>query len=91
MKGQRYSLDLKEKALKEYMETKNLSDVSKINKIPVTTLRGWVLKSANPKKYSKSASKKEILDLQKQLEKKNIEIDILKELLKKTNQAWLKD
>lgn len=84
-----YNREFKEKLVKEYEETSNLTEVSKRHSIPITTLRSWVLKK--DKKKAPKSDKHEVEKLQKELAKKSIEIEILKELLKKTNQAWLKD
>jgi transposase-like protein len=84
-----YSQDFKEKVIKEYQETGSLSEVARANALPVTTLRQWVINKG--KKKAPKTDKRQLIKLQKELDKKNIEIEILKELLKKTNQAWLKD
>jgi transposase-like protein len=85
-----YDKDFKEKVIKEFQETGNLSEVARNNSIPVTTLRQWVI-NKNPQKKTPKVDKRELEKLQKELSQKNIEIEMLKELLKKTNRAWLKD
>lgn len=84
-----YDQDFKDKCVGEYNDTGSLSEVARKNAVPVTTLRQWVTKKL-PKKANK-VDKAEFEKLQKEVAKKNIEIEILKELLKKTNRAWLKD
>ena len=80
-RSQTYSQDFKEKLIKEYQETGSLSVVAKNHSVPVTTLRQWVVNKA-PKKTPKS-DKRQLDKLQKELNKKTIENEILKELLKK--------
>jgi hypothetical protein len=93
MKEQAYSPELRDKCLKEYEETRKLTAVARANNIPITTLRGWAIKKVKKVERAEKnrSSKKEMDHLNKELQKKDVEIAILKELLKKTNQAWLKD
>jgi transposase-like protein len=88
-KSRTYSHELKVRALKEYDETSSFAEVAKRNNIPVTTLRSWILKRSGKK--TSHEQKRHVERLEKELAYKDIEIQILKDLLKKTNQAWLKD
>ncbi len=84
-----YSQEFKDKLVQEYKDTGSLSEVARKNSVPVTTLRQWVI-NKSPKRAPK-IDKRQLESLQKELDKKTIEVEILKELLKKTNQAWLND
>lgn len=89
-KTKTYSQDFKDKLVKEYLEVGSLTEVSARHGLAVNTLRSWVLKQ-DQNFINKQKEKKSLRDMEKELEKKDIEIRILKELLKKTNQVWLKD
>lgn len=92
MSKQVYSPEFKEKCIKEYLEVGNMTSVCKANNIPLSTFNTW-LQSSDHKKQKRSSQsiKREHDKLNKLLQEKDLEIQILKELLKKTNQAWLKD
>jgi transposase-like protein len=78
----------KEQLLKEVKQTGNLSLVGKKHNVPVSTLHSWLGKA----KHVPSEKKSPILRrLKKELADKELEIQVLKELLKKTNQVWLGD
>jgi len=83
-----YNLTEKEQIIKEVKETGNITIVAKKHKIPVTTIHGWLKKE---KKIETKECSKSVKSREKQLANKDLEIKILKDLLKKTNQAWLKD
>lgn len=83
-----YSQDFKDKVVKEFEETKNLSVVARTNSVPINTLRQWVLKKY-PQRDSR-IPKRQTAKLEKEIQALKYEIELLKELLKKTNQAWLK-
>lgn len=83
-----YSLEQKEQILKEVADTGNAALVAKKHGVPDSTVYTWQHKA---QKKASSHSQKSIKQLKKQLEDKELENSILKELLKKTNQAWLKD
>lgn len=98
MKGIAYSKELKEQLLREVDETGDMTLVARNHNIPVTTISTWVRKgkqsggtSRGPKSEnfnSVKASKeveKENETLKKLLGEKDLEIAILKDLLKKTN------
>jgi transposase-like protein len=100
MKGKAYSDEFKEQVLKEVEETGNVALVARNYSIPSTTINTWMKKIKNNIKSSSSrgpksrnfnsvnASKeleKENDTLKKLLGEKDLEIAILKDLLKKTN------
>ncbi|KPU42970.1 transposase [Oxobacter pfennigii] len=100
MKGNAYSHEFKEQILKEVEETGNVTLVARNHGIPSTTIYTWVksrkkpsdgIPSRGPKSsnfnsnnYSKEIEK-ENDQLKKLLGEKDLEIAILKDLLKKTN------
>ncbi len=75
-----YSIDEKEQVLKEVKETGNVAIVAKKHKMPVTTIHSWLKKEQ--KKETKATSKS-VKNLEKQLADRELEIKILKDLLKK--------
>lgn len=85
-----YSPELKEKVIKEFQDTRQLTEVCRANSVPVTTARVWILK-AEGKEVKGTNAKRNYERLEKMVREKDLEISFLKELLKKTNQAWLKD
>jgi transposase-like protein len=86
MKNKRYSAEFKQKMLKEVSETKNVALVAQNNDVSYPTLSSWIRSKRN---FATNNSKREEASLLKRLEKVELENRILKELLKKTNQAWL--
>lgn len=100
MKGKAYSDEFKEQVLKEVEETGNVTLVARNHGIPSTTINTWIKKKKNsnnaissrgPKSsnfnsnnYNKEIEK-ENDQLKKLLGEKDLEIAILKDLLKKTN------
>lgn len=101
MKGKAYSDELKEQILKEVDDTGNIALVARNHNIPTTTINTWLKKrnkvgkvcatrgpksnNFNSNNYSKEIEK-ENDQLKKLLGEKDLEIAILKDLLKKTNQ-----
>ena len=83
-----YSTEEKDQILKEVKETGNVAVVAKKHGIATSTIHTWLNRLKNKDVIS---SKKTIRQLEKQLADKELENRVLKELLKKTNQAWLKD
>jgi transposase-like protein len=83
-----YSLEEKNQIIKEVKETGNISLVAQKHKVPSSTVHSW-LKSLENKEIN--LSKKTLKNLEKQLADKDLEIRILRDLLKKTSQAWLRD
>ena len=82
-----YSQEFKNQLVKEVQDTGSLSAVSKAHGVPVQTLHGWVGKG---KRHNHSDDRQTVNGLRKKLANAELEILVLKELLKKTNQAWLK-
>ncbi len=74
--------------MQEVTEVGSILTVSKKHKIPSSTVHGWFKRQENREVIETKSSVKK---LQKQLADKDLEISILKDLLKKTNQAWLKE
>jgi transposase-like protein len=101
MKGKAYTDEFKEQVLREVDETGNMTLVARNNNVPSTTVYTWIKKrkiigkissSRGPKSnnfnsnnYNKEIGK-ENDTLKKLLGEKDLEIAILKDLLKKTNQ-----
>jgi len=100
MKGKAYSDEFKEQLLREVDETGNMTLVARNHNIPSTTINSWIKRRKNTSNSSssrgpKSSSfnsnnfnkqvEKENDTLKKLLGEKDLEIAILKDLLKKTN------
>ncbi len=83
-----YSEELKEQVVKECIETNNYAAVSSKHDIPVTTIYGWI---RGHKNKQKKESRRNVKELETELKDVKLENDILKELLKKSHQLWLKD
>lgn len=83
-----YSEDLKEQVVKECIETNNYAAVSSKHDIPVTTIYGWIRRHKNKQKKE---SRRNVKELEAELKDVKLENEILKELLKKSHQLWLKD
>jgi transposase-like protein len=85
---QTYEQEFKEQILQECIETNNYNAVARKHDVPASTVYTWLrkFKSKDTIKADKShkAMKKELADVK-------LENEILKELLKKTHQLWLKD
>ena len=86
--GKSYSREFKTQILKECMETNQYNVVAKKHNVPVTTVYTWIKRD---KTISKTQTAKGRKALEKELADARLEIKILKELLKKTHQLWLKD
>ena len=101
MKGKAYTDEFKEQVLREVDETGNMTLVARNNNVPSTTVYTWIKKrkiigkissSRGPKSnnFNSNNYNKEIGrendTLKKLLGEKDLEIAILKDLLKKTNQ-----
>ena len=83
-----YSDELKEQVVKECIETNNYGAVSSKHEIPITTIYGWIKRHKNKKKKENS---KGVKKAENELKDLRLENEILKELLKKSHQLWLKD
>lgn len=83
-----YSEELKEQVAKECIETNNYAAVSSKHDIAVTTIYGWIRRHKSKKKKE---SRKNVKELENELKDVKLENEILKDLLKKSHQLWLKD
>ena len=83
-----YSEELKGQVVKECTETNNYAAVSSKHDIPVTTIYGWIRRHKNKQKKE---SRRNVKELESELKDVKLENEILKELLKKSHQLWLKD
>ena len=83
-----YSEELKEQVVKECIETNNYAAVSSKHDVPVTTIYGWIRRYKNKQKKE---SRRNVKELEAELKDVKLENTILKELLKKSHQLWLKD
>lgn len=87
-KGKQYSAEFKAQILKEIRETKNMALVARTHGIVYHTVAGWVLRERRVPAKKRDREQKE---METRLAKLELENRILKELLKKTNQAWLSE
>lgn len=100
MKGSCYSEEIKEQVLREVEETGNMTLVARNHNIPSTTINTWVRKKKNAAKVGSTRGPKSSnfnsINCNKEMEKENdllkktlgekdLEIAILKDLLKKKN------
>lgn len=83
-----YSQLEKDQILKEVSDTGNVTVVARKHGVPDSTIHTWLSRVKNHDANQKNQTLK---NLKKQLSDKDLEISILKDLLKKTNQAWLKN
>lgn len=83
----RYDSEFKSQLIKEAQETGNVSMVARKHSVSIQTLSSWIRKAEAPS--DTDASRKKVRELKKELNASKLENEILKELLKKTNQAWL--
>ncbi len=83
-----YTSEFKEQILKECIETNKYSAVARKHDLPVTTVYTWIRTDKNQNRIQNNKGQKA---LKKELEDVKLENKILKELLKKTHQLWLKD
>ena len=87
-KSKSYTTEFKAQIIKECIETNNYAAVAKKHKIPATTVYTWFRRDKNKQKTDNRKSQR---SLEKELADAKTEIAVLKELLKKTNQLWLKE
>ncbi len=83
-----YDKEFKEQILKECRETNKYNVVAKKHNVPVTTVYTWIKRDKTKSKTQAAKGKKA---LEKELADAQLEVKVLKELLKKTHQLWLKD
>ena len=86
-KSRSYSKEFKAQIIKECMETNNHAVVAKKHDVPATTVYTWFRRDKNKQKTDNRKSQRA---LEQELADANLEIAVLKDLLKKTNQLWLK-
>ena len=83
-----YSLEFKEKVINEVQEVKSLTSVARKHSIPTSTIATWIKKSNQNVEYKLESSKKNLKSENKNLKKKladaELELMILKDLLKKS-------
>ena len=89
MKNKKYSEELKGQILKEVIETGNASLVASKHNIPVSCIYAWKNKAKLNSVPKELNLKQELIKSQKANETLTIQVKMLKELLKKTNQVWL--
>ncbi len=82
-----YSKEFKAQIIKECIETNNYAVVAKKHDVPATTVYTWFRRDKNKQKTD---SRKSQRALERELADAKLEIAVLKDLLKKTNQLWLK-
>lgn len=83
-----YDAEFKAQILKEVKETKNMALVARTRGLKKSTVSGWVLAERRVPAKKKAKEQKE---QETRLAKLELENRILRELLKKTNQAWLSE
>ena len=83
----KYSAKLKAQVVKESKETGNATMVARRHQVPTATVYSWIRGKNMPVETANGR----VRGLEKKLEEKDLENQILKELLKKTNQAWLSE
>lgn len=91
MKPSKYSTDEKFKIIQEAKDSGNIAATAKRYNVSDVTIHGWIRKlitNKNSKKVAIDSSALEIKKLKKQLNDKELENSILKELVKKTVQIW---
>ena len=82
-----YSKEFKAQIIKECIETNNYAVVAKKHDVPATTVYTWFRRDKNKQKTDIRKSQRA---LERELADAKLEIAVLKDLLKKTNQLWLK-
>jgi len=83
----KYSVELKTQVVKEARDTGNATMVARRHGVPAATVYSWIRGKNMPVETANGR----VRVLEKKLKEKDLENQILKELLKKTNQAWLRD
>lgn len=96
MKGKKYSIEFKKQIVKEVQETGNATIVARKHDLVPGTVNRWVRESKQLNKMDKKVKYYDIKDvtelsreneqLKKLLGEKDLEIAILRDLLKKTTQ-----
>jgi transposase-like protein len=89
-----YTPEFKAQIAKEVHDVGDMSAVAKAHQLALVNVYRWTTGKSRAKKQTSTPSPiitPTIIDLKKKLADADLEIRVLKELLKKTNQAWLKD
>ncbi len=81
----KFSVELKEQILSEIKDVGNVTLVAKKHNISSKTIHNWIKLVKNKDQINHS---KDIRSLNKKLKDAELEILVLKELLKKTYQRW---
>ena len=91
--GQVYDDNFKEQIIKECEDVGNVTVVARKYEIPTTTIHTWIARRQKNTPQKRAVEKKisKIKSLESENAAQKKEISILKELLKKTHQLWLKD
>ena len=86
-----YDDNFKKRILKEISEVKNIALVARKNNIPKSTLQTGVsnTKRDTPEERDRTIKSNKIKELEKKLPARELEIEILRDLLKKTHQLWV--
>lgn len=80
-----YSQEFREQILKEIEEVGNITLVCKKHGLRRTTVHGWLHRDKNKVKI---AEQKQIKALSRKVKDQELEIEVLKSLLKKTYPLW---
>jgi transposase-like protein len=83
------SKEFKERIVKECLEVGNIAAVARKHGLKDNAVYNWVTAYRN--QNGKSSAVDELKKLQAELKDARLENAILKELIKKTNQVWLKE
>jgi len=86
MKVRKYTDLEKEQLIKEVKDCGSAILVSQKHNIPRSTLQYWI--KGRPRQKV-SSTQKSLKNLEKKISDQELQIKILEDLLKKTNQAWL--
>ncbi len=88
-----YDKKFKDKVIKEVSEVGNVALVARKYDLPKSTLQTWYLKDKRdtPEKKESDAKARKIKVLEKELAARDLENEVLKDLLKKTHQLWVSD
>ena len=87
----RFSEDFKTKLLQEVKDVGSVPPVAQKHGISAPTVYSWIKKSSKSTQTQEKAKAKDkrLKELEKKLSDQELEIQVLRELLKKTNHAWL--
>lgn len=83
--SRKFTSEFKEQIVKEVKEVGNCTAVSEKNGLSPKTVNRWVL---NDRNHVTISEVKKVRELEKILKDRNLEIEVLKALLKKTYPHW---